>query len=429
MHIGGDEQGVAALVGHHAHPAHQIADGPGGVAAIRRAQVVLLPTQPGIIALFFAFLFQSEAALIRAALLLRRLVLIDGGLRRSLVHWPQWGRAGFGKEDVDVVSYDGRFGKPEVDAHGRLTRLRGDIQLFEDFLHGGETFRGIGGDDDGVGIRLAGDADFAVEPPGVLAVTPSQVRIINLPVGALLLLLEEKLIEHVFNISGTDVFEPKYFWGETLVGDGPVQLLDQFRDAVHGGGRGLDNHGIAPTIGYKVSFLAGPVHHGIRKEIIWIAARAILILVEVLQLFGDVLGVGVLEREVAHGFFLGLFSIERGDEFFDGLEVGFAGKDHQRVGSTIRSHFDDVLERFAAHFLVEWADVFDQVFGADVFQWEHADGDILRFFGVQQIDQPLDLGQFGPRRRDNQPIGALIRPNSNWLSRRSVTASSRRLLP
>ena len=61
--VGGDEQGIAALIGDGAHPADQIAHAAGGRAAVGGARVVRLAAEPGEVAVFFRRALQLEGRL------------------------------------------------------------------------------------------------------------------------------------------------------------------------------------------------------------------------------------------------------------------------------------------------------------------------------------------------------------------------------
>ena len=121
MDIGRDEQRIAALVRHDAHLAHQIAHLPIHIAPVGRALVILLPAQPREIPFFLRFLFQSEAALRRAGLLLLLLRLWIGLLR--LLTCPAGGRRTTpGKQNVDAIGHDRRFGKIKPHPQRGFTR-------------------------------------------------------------------------------------------------------------------------------------------------------------------------------------------------------------------------------------------------------------------------------------------------------------------
>jgi len=51
-----------------------------------------------------------------------------------------------------------------------------------------------------------------------------------------------------------------------------------------------------------------------------ISGGGILVLVKILQLFGDILSLGILEHKRAQDFFLGVLSVEHRDNQFDGFE-------------------------------------------------------------------------------------------------------------
>ena len=106
-------------------------------------------------------------------------------------------------------------------------------------------------------------------------------------------------------------------------------------------------------------------------------------------MFGDVLGLGVLEWKGLHDLFLRFFGVEGGHEFLDGLEIRFAGKDDQGTGPAVSRHVDDVFERFPGRFLVEWRQFLGHVFGIDVFQRDHANSHVLGFLSVQHINEIL----------------------------------------
>ena len=132
-------------------------------------------------------------------------------------------------------------------------------------------------------------------------------------------------------------------------------------------------------------------------------------------MFGDVLRIGVLERERLHDFVLSVFGIECGDELLDGRVVGFARKHDQGVGPVVGRHFNGVLERFAAHLLVKRSDLLDQLLRVDVFQRDDADGDALGFICVQRLDEVLDFRQFRFRRRHDEAVGSLVGPDAHLL--------------
>src|SRR5207244_552521 len=50
VNVGLDEERIAALVGHGAHAAHKVADGPGAGAAILGSRIIGLAAEPGKVA-------------------------------------------------------------------------------------------------------------------------------------------------------------------------------------------------------------------------------------------------------------------------------------------------------------------------------------------------------------------------------------------
>ena len=135
-------------------------------------------------------------------------------------------------------------------------------------------------------------------------------------------------------------------------------------------------------------------------------------------MLGDILGLGILQHEGAHDLFLRLFRVEGRHQLLDGPEVGFTGEDDQRVGPDVGGHLDGVLERFTAHLLVQRREILHQIFRVDVFQWEHADRHVLGLFRVEDCDQSFDFRQFRFGRGHDEPVGGLVRPDSNLLRAR-----------
>src|SRR5437899_12889972 len=98
MDVRGEEHGVATTVGDRANTTHQIADNAGGGAAIGGAGIIARATEPGEIALFFDFLFESKIALRGGGFLVLLVVLRSGiVLLPLLATLPQERRAIFGE--------------------------------------------------------------------------------------------------------------------------------------------------------------------------------------------------------------------------------------------------------------------------------------------------------------------------------------------
>ena len=114
----------------------------------------------------------------------------------------------------------------------------------------------------------------------------------------------------------------------------------------------------------------------------------ILVLAQVLQLPGDVLRVGVFQVKGLHNLVLRVGGVQRGREFLDLLEVGRAGKDHQRVGGVAGGNFDQLLGLLAGELLVEGLDLLGKVQGAEVFQGDYPHDDVVVLVHVQGVDQP-----------------------------------------
>jgi len=141
-----------------------------------------------------------------------------------------------------------------------------------------------------------------------------------------LLLLQEKLVQNVLDIDGTDVFKRVDFWGEAVITHRLVEFGNHFPDAVHRCRRGLHDQRVASAIGHHAHLFCCVRSGRGRKEVVRVAGGIVLLFVEVLHLFGDFLGLGVLERKRLHDLFLRFFRVERGHQFLDRLEVRFARK-------------------------------------------------------------------------------------------------------
>ncbi len=185
-------------------------------------------------------------------------------------------------------------------------------------------------------MGFAGDADLAVKPSDV-AVGRGGIGLtgVGIPISPLRLSFQEQLIEDVLDVSRADVLQGINLRRKILVRDGFVQRLDHFLDLFHSSGRGLDYDSIPAAVSHHVHLfgLFRLVLEGIEVE--WIAWGCVLFLIEVLQLFGHVAGLGVFERESAHDTFLGLLGVQHGDDALNGFEIGFARKNDQRVGAFV----------------------------------------------------------------------------------------------
>src|ERR1035438_2026702 len=80
VNVGGDEQGIAALIGYGTHPSDQIAHTPDGRAAVGGARAIRLATEPGEVAVFLCRALQLEGRLGGSTLLLLLGILVALGL-------------------------------------------------------------------------------------------------------------------------------------------------------------------------------------------------------------------------------------------------------------------------------------------------------------------------------------------------------------
>ena len=132
---------------------------PGGIGR---------PAEPGIIGIFLDHLFQREV--VRGGGGLLRLLLLRlrvGAIGILLVDRPQGLGTVFGKEDVDPVGDLLGVAKIELDMEGGVARRRRLVQLLDHGDDRVEILLRVGRDDEGVGGRLAGDADLAIQPPDI----------------------------------------------------------------------------------------------------------------------------------------------------------------------------------------------------------------------------------------------------------------------
>src|SRR5437660_10697889 len=104
MNVGRKEDCVAAAVSNGANASYEIADDPSSGTAIGGAGIIARATEPGEIALFFYFLFESKIALRGGGFLVLLVVLRSGiVLLPLLAILPQERRAIFGEQNRDAV--------------------------------------------------------------------------------------------------------------------------------------------------------------------------------------------------------------------------------------------------------------------------------------------------------------------------------------
>jgi len=97
--VGRDEQRIAALVGHDAHPSNQIAHRTRALT-LGEARIVRLAPSQGKLPLLLGFLLKLEIVLGRAVLIVLLLLVVLVGLLSLWRDGPQRRRAIFSKEDV-----------------------------------------------------------------------------------------------------------------------------------------------------------------------------------------------------------------------------------------------------------------------------------------------------------------------------------------
>ena len=92
----------------------------------------------------------------------------------------------------------------------------------------------------------------------------------------------------------------------------------------------------------------------------------------------------------------------------DFLEVGGAGKNHERVGGVAGGDLDDFLGLLAGELLIERLDFLGQFRGVDVFQDDGADDDVVVLFHVEGGDEGGGGGQIVVVVGHDHEIGAVI---------------------
>jgi len=257
MDIGGEEEGIAAVVGDDADAADEVADLAEAAAGIGAAGCVRGTTEPGEVGFLLVLAFEFEGAVGGGIALVGVEVRLGLVLGLVGIAGPHGRRAIAGEQDIEAVGDGGGLGELEGDAEGAFAGLGGGIEAFEDFLDGGEAFLGIGGDDDAVGVGFAGDADLAVETADIAVGDLGRLFVVEI-VGALLGgLLEEEFVEDVLDIDGADVLEGEDAGGEGFAFDGFVEERDHLLEAGKFGGRGLDDDDVAAAIGDDIDLLVG----------------------------------------------------------------------------------------------------------------------------------------------------------------------------
>src|SRR5207253_9524032 len=103
------------------------------------------------------------------------------------------------------------------DADAPFAGLRRTLRVCYDIFRRRRSLLRVRGDDEGVGVRCAGDAHLAGETAHVALGGFGRIIIERIPVRALCLLLPEKFVEQVLDIDGADVFERVDFWRETVI--------------------------------------------------------------------------------------------------------------------------------------------------------------------------------------------------------------------
>ena len=175
---------------------------------------------------------------------------------------------------------------------GGVSRRRRLVQFLHHRNHRVEVFLRVGRDDQRVGGRLAGDADLAIEPSNVPVRLLLRVFVEEI-IRALLRFLEEQLVENVFKVARADVFQGDDSWRQIVVLDRFIQFGDHVGDALHRGGRGLHQQGSAPAGGHDAHLLGVLLAAIAAEEKETIGRAILLVLAQILQLFGHVLRVGV----------------------------------------------------------------------------------------------------------------------------------------
>src|SRR5439155_12243704 len=105
-------------------------------------------------------------------------------------------------------------------------RFGGGVQLMDDILQDGDALFRVGSHDERVRIRFAGDAHLAIQASDV-AVRGGVGHLVIVPVGQLALgLFEKQVVQNVFDVFGTGVFEVVDFWRQAVFADRFIQLCD-----------------------------------------------------------------------------------------------------------------------------------------------------------------------------------------------------------
>ena len=204
VNVGGNDDSIAAMIGHHPDATHEIADFPGTLA-ITTAHVFRLASKPWKIEILLAVLFERRAVLTLPLVLLIVLLWL-GILGIRWVDGTQGGRAALGKEHVETVGYRDRLSVFERDAKGAFAIRGRRIELFQYLLDRQQILLGVRGEDNRIRIGLTGDADLAVKASDV-SVGGRLRRLIIKKVRALLGLLEKQFVENLLDIDSAHVLE------------------------------------------------------------------------------------------------------------------------------------------------------------------------------------------------------------------------------
>ena len=425
MHVRGNHQRIAALIRHTADAAYQIADGTGLGAAIGGARRrVRLAAEPRKIAVLLRFLRDVKTGLQRGAGLRLLGVLVSAILIRLGRDRAQGGRTVFGEQNIQAVRNDVGLGKFQAEAHRAFTRLRGRVELFEKILDHREIFFRVRRNDDRIGSRFGGDVNFAVKPAHVI-VGGGGVGIVAeiIPIAALLRFFQKQFIEHIRHVRRARIFQRINFRREAPVGNRLVQLRDHLGDAFHLCGRSLDDHRVAAAVGHHAEFFrAARIRRlGIAVEVA--RDRRRLPLVQILQLLGHVLRVGVFQNKCLRGFFLRVLRVERADEFCDRIKIRQARKHDQRIGAVIRRHINRPFAGgLAAHFLIERCHFLGELVRRDVLQRQHAHRHVFGPRAVERVNQLARHAQVVRVIRDDDLVRALVHVHRRLVRQRRLDA-------